>query len=205
MFHQIQDQGFDIVGDFEEFQQTYDKTRGPSMGSQRTRQTRAESLQYSMMNTQAKEESAVEPVDKAPEKPVLDLSKYKQEQLNNVAKLKVETRLKQLNDYTFSKGCKWRKIFLSANDNYDFFSYLDEQIKLQKKLHPGRVNGQVSPKNSDIVKTKAANSSYHPSGLSNKFKTVDLDAPAKSLGSKMIRKRQMMDKRFAERKTTEFP
>jgi len=72
---------------------------------------------------------------------------------------------------------------------------------VQKKLHPGRVNNQVSPKNSKIVKSKAAGSS----GLSNKFKTVDTDAPAKSVASKMIRKRQMAEKNFAERKATEFP
>ena len=74
MFNQIQDQGFDIVADFEEFQQTFDKSRVPSMGSKRTKQARAESLQISMLNSQ-KDDTAEHLHEVA--KPVLDLTKFK--------------------------------------------------------------------------------------------------------------------------------
>ena len=61
----------------------------------------------------------------------------------------------------------------------------------------------MSPKNSEILKTKVT-----ASGLSNKFKTVDFEAPpkpARSSGSKMIQRRQIAEKTFTERKLTEFP
>jgi hypothetical protein len=47
------------------------------MGSQRTKHTRAESLQFSMMNSHAREEATLEPMEKTEAKPVLDLSKFK--------------------------------------------------------------------------------------------------------------------------------
>ena len=72
---------------------------------------------------------------------------------------------------------------------------------MQRKLHPGRVNAQASPRNSEIAVSKAAASS----GMSNKFKTVEAEAPPKTVGSKMIKTRQLAEKNFIERKAAQFP
>jgi hypothetical protein len=49
------------------------------MGSQRTKHTKAESLQFSMMNSHAREDTTPETMDKTEAKPVLDLSKFKKD------------------------------------------------------------------------------------------------------------------------------
>ena len=53
-------------------------------------------------------------------------------QMQHIAQLKIETRLKQLTELTNSKDHKWDKTFNSSfpkNDDYDFFAYLDEKLK----------------------------------------------------------------------------
>ena len=55
----------------------------------------------------------------------------------DVARLKIETRLKQLNDYSMSRDTKWREQFFARySDRFDFFSFLDKQLAFQNSKHP---------------------------------------------------------------------
>ena len=55
----------------------------------------------------------------------------------DVARLKIETRLKQLNDYSMSRDTKWREQFFARySDRFDFFSFLDKQLAIQNNRHP---------------------------------------------------------------------
>ena len=74
-----------------------------------------------MLNSHTRMDAIPETMDKTEVKIVLDMIKFMKDKLNYVAKIKLETRLKQQNDRLFSKKCKREKIILSVNHNCDFY------------------------------------------------------------------------------------
>ena len=54
-----------------------------------------------------------------------------------MAKLKIETRLKQLSDYAQSRDLKWRQQFQARDTGkFDFFKFLDKALKIQNEKYP---------------------------------------------------------------------
>ena len=60
----------------------------------------------------------------------VNVNEFDASQHQNIARLKIETRLKQLNDYTQSKDSRWRDTYLSRySDKFDFFQFLDREFE----------------------------------------------------------------------------
>jgi hypothetical protein len=53
---------------------------------------------------------------------------YPKDQQKEIAHLKIETRLKQLNDLALQKDSKWESLYFYPANKFNFFKLLDEKV-----------------------------------------------------------------------------
>lgn len=92
-----------------------------------------------------KEPDHVRPSTQREQKPVVpfDYSRYNPTELKEVNKLRIETRIRQLNDQSEFKSGHWKNKFFTNQNEYDFHKYLDEQLALHSNLPPQTKYQQV--------------------------------------------------------------
>ena len=64
------------------------------------------------------------------------MASYDPELQKIVARLKIESKLKHLQDLSNSGGARFRKTFMPQSIGYNFFSILDQRVQSINRAHP---------------------------------------------------------------------
>ena len=64
----------------------------------------------------------------------IDINEYPQKDREQVARFKIESQIKYLNDKTFSKNLDWNKDHYPDSRTYDYFKILDNKLHKVNKV-----------------------------------------------------------------------